>query len=163
MIREMQKEDWPEVAEIYRYGLETRNATFETEVPAWEFWDEHHIEPCRIVYCDDPDVLGWAALSKVSHRKVYAGVAEVSVYVAKESIGKGIGTKLLQEIVTRSEAHGFWTLQSSLFPENPASVKMHEKFGFRKMGIREKVAQLDGIWRDTLIMERRSQKVGVDK
>lgn len=156
----MQAPDWPEVESIYREGIATRNATFETESPGWEKWDAGHHPHSRLVARDEQKVLGWAALSPVSMRKVYAGVAEVSVYVADDARGRGVGKALMAALIEAAEKNGIWTLQGSIFPENVASIRLHEAFGFRHVGRRERIAQLDGKWRDTVILERRSQKVG---
>lgn len=161
MIRAMQDSDGPKVIEIYAYGLKTRNATFETKVPTWEEWTAKHLKHSRFVYEHNGEAVGWVALSPVSSREVYKGVAEVSIYVGENYLGQGIGTKLMQTVIESSEANGIWTLYTSLFPENAASVKLHTNLGFRQIGIREKIACLDGIWRDTLILERRSAVVGV--
>jgi phosphinothricin acetyltransferase len=161
MIREMTQQDSIRVLEIYKMGLDTRNATFETNVPSWADWDEKHLMHSRFVYVEHEKVLGWIALSPVSARKAYAGVAEVSVYIDTSSFGKGIGSKLMEQAIISSEEHGIWTLSSSVFSENKATLKLHEKFGFRIIGTREKIAQLDGKWRDTILLERRSRKVGI--
>lgn len=160
-LRTMTKNDWPSVAEIYRQGIETGNATFETEIPAWEKWNAGHLPGCRIVATIDDSVIAWAALSPVSGRCVYAGVAEVSVYVADKFQGLKIGTKLLERIISESERGGIWTLQAGIFPENKASIKMHENLGFRTVGFRELIGKMEGIWRDTLLLERRSKVVGL--
>lgn len=152
---------WAEVAEIYRLGLLTRNATFETEVPPFEIWDQKFHPHLRWVAISAGKVAGWAALMPVSARKVYAGVAEVSIYIHPDFLGQGIGKKLMEHLITESEKAGIWTLYASLFPENTASIRLHESSGFRKIGYREKIAQLDGIWRDTWIYERRSSRVGI--
>ena len=157
----MTKNDWPSVAEIYKQGIETGNATFETEIPAWEKWNAGHLPGCRIVATIDDSVIAWAALSPVSGRCVYAGVAEVSVYVADKFQGLKIGTKLLERIISESERGGIWTLQAGIFPENKASIKMHENLGFRIVGFRELIGKMEGIWRDTLLLERRSKVVGL--
>lgn len=151
---------WDEVAEIYRLGLLTRNATFETEVPTFEVWDQKFHTHLRWVAIRAEKIAGWAGLMPVSARKVYAGVAEVSIYIHPAFAGQGIGKMLIQHLITKSEKAGIWTLFASLFPENTASVRLHESSGFRKIGYREKIAQLDGVWRDTLIYERRSTKAG---
>ena len=161
MIRPMQQADGPTVIDIYAFGLNTRNATFETNALSWKDWDKKHLRHSRFVYEHQEVVKGWTALTPVSTREVYKGVAEVSVYVAENYLGRGIGSQLMQKVIIASEANGIWTLYSSLFPENTASVKLHQKHGFRKIGIRERIARLDGIWRDTLIMERRSTIVGI--
>lgn len=161
MIREMTLNEGKRVLEIYKMGLETRNATFETNVPSWEDWDSKHLKHSRFVYLESETVLGWAALSPVSARKVYEGVAELSIYIDTNSLGKGIGSKLMERIIISSEMHGIWTLFSSVFPENKATIKLHNKFGFRVIGSREKIAKLDNQWRDTVLLERRSKKVGI--
>lgn len=161
-LHPMQATDWTAVAQIYAEGLATGNATFETAVPAWEAWDEAHLATCRLVAKNSEDaVMAWAALTAVSGRCVYAGVAEVSVYVAAAARGQGVGKQLLQALVAASEAEGIWTLQAGVFAENVASVRLHESCGFRIVGSREKLGQLDGRWRDVLLLERRSKIVGV--
>ncbi len=152
--------DWPMVQAIYAEGIATGNATFETETPDWERWNAGHIDGCRLVARVEDEVAGWAALSRVSTRMVYGGVAEVSVYVASRVQGKGLGGRLLSQLVAASEAAGFWMLQASIFPENAASVHLHKRCGFRIVGRREKIAQLRGVWRDTVLMERRSAVAG---
>jgi L-amino acid N-acyltransferase YncA len=156
----MQRSHWDEVRAVYVAGIATNNATFETEAPGWEKWDSGHIDRCRLVAMDGEKVMGWAALSPVSPRAVYSGVAEVSVYVAVRAQGRGIGKILLAELVGASERAGVWTLQASIFPENVASIRLHERCGFRVVGCRERIAQLQGAWRDTVLMERRSGVVG---
>jgi phosphinothricin acetyltransferase len=157
VLRPMLPDDWTSVAEIYRSGIATGNATFEKEVPSWEFWDRAHIKSCRIVAEAGRVVAGWAALSPVSARSVYAGVAEVSVYVSENYLGQRVGTSLLEALVKESEKEGFWTLQASIFPENTASLRLHKNSGFREMGFREKIGRMDGKWRDTILLERRSK------
>lgn len=154
----MRPEDWPAVRTIYLDGIAGGNATFETDAPPWETWDAKHLAIPRLVF-RDVDVLGWAALTHVSARACYAGVCEVSVYVAGSARGRGIGGRLLRELVVRSEANGIWMLQASIFPENEASVHIHLNEGFRVVGRRERIAQLRGVWRDTLLLERRSTLV----
>jgi phosphinothricin acetyltransferase len=150
------------VREIYEHGIATGNATFQTEAPAWEEWDRGHLATCRLVALDeDGKVTGWAALTPVSGRCVYAGVAEVSIYIHPDFQGEGIGKKLLEELIRQSEAHTFWTLQAGIFPENKASLKLHEQLGFRKIGYREKIGKMKNVWRDTVLLERRSKKVGI--
>jgi phosphinothricin acetyltransferase len=161
-IDAMTPEDWPEVQSIYEEGIATRNATFEAEAPSWEHWDAAHIEACRIVARAGQVMLGWGALSPVSRRQCYTGVAEVSVYVRQAARGQGVGRTLLEGLVAASEAEGIWTLQGVTFPENAASLRLQASCGFRVIGRRERIAQLDGIWRDTVLMERRSGKVGVE-
>lgn len=158
MIRKMTKKDIVRVLEIYQMGIDTRNATFETEVPAWAEWDKKHLPHSRFVFTENEKVLGWAALSAVSARPAYQGVAEVSIYIDNDFRGKGIGSRLMEKVIQSSEENGIWTLNSSVFPENAATLKLHEKFGFRIIGIKEKVARLDGKWRNTVLLERRSSK-----
>ena len=153
---------WPEVRAVYKEGLATGDATFETEAPEWERWDASHLGVCRLVALTGGRVAGWAALSPVSARKVYAGVAEVSVYVGAEFRGRGVGRALLEALVRESESEGLWTLQAGIFPENVASVVLHKACGFREVGRRERVGRLRGRWRDTVLLERRSRTVGVD-
>lgn len=151
---------WPQVKAVYENGIATGHATFQTEAPEWTEWDQAHIKSCRLVAVEDNTVLGWAALTPVSGRCVYAGVAEVSVYIAAAARGKGLGRELLTALVLESEQHNFWTLQAGIFPENTASIKLHEACGFRTVGRRERIGQMNGVWRDTLLMERRSAVVG---
>lgn len=160
-IRPLTYEDWPAVSSIYEEGILTRNATFERAAPEWERWDRGHLAACRLAALTDGGVLGFAVLSPVSARAVYAGVAEVSVYVAASARGTGVGTRLLGELVSASEAAGIWTLQASIFPENQASIRLHKSAGFRVIGRRERIACLDGCWRDVVLMERRSAIAGV--
>ena len=154
---------WPAVRTIYEQGLATGHATFATAAPTWEAWDASHLAPCRLVAgaALGGPVLGWAALSPVSGRCVYGGVAEVSLYVATAARGQGVGRQLLAGLVAESEQNGLWTLQASIFPENLASVRLHEAAGFRQVGRRERIGQLRGQWRDTLLLERRSALVGL--
>jgi L-amino acid N-acyltransferase YncA len=156
--RAMTPDDWPDVARIYEEGIETGNATFETRVPEWEEWDAGHLETCRLVMEEDGVILGWAALSPVSRREVYRGVAEHSVYVAEVARGRGVGTGLLGSLLEVSEKEGFWTLQTAIFPENETSISLHEKHGFRVVGVRERLGRHRGRWRDVVLMERRSTK-----
>ena len=160
-MRSMSEADWPVVSDIYRDGLATGLASFETDVPSWEQWDPAHLAECRLVASDGDRVVGWAALSPVSSRCVYGGVGEVSVYVAADSRGAGVGRKLLSRLVGASERVGLWMLQAGIFPENVASVVLHKRCGFREVGRRERLGQLDGEWRDVLLLERRSDTVGV--
>ena len=147
---------YPAVQKIYQAGIDTGNATFETKAPEWEIWNGKFMEAHRFVAIENEVVIGWAALSGVSSRCVYEGVCEVSVYVSPSASGKGIGTKLLQQLIADSEENKIWTLQASVFPENVASIRIHEKLGFRQVGYREKIAKRDGIWRNTVLLERRS-------
>jgi L-amino acid N-acyltransferase YncA len=144
---------------IYAAGVATRNATFETDVPSWEEWDARHLARPRLVAVEAGAVVGWAALSPVSARPCYAGVAEDSVYVALGRQGRGVGRALLEKLVARSETEGLWTLQTSIFPENRASVALHQTCGFRVVGTRERIAKRDGVWRDTVFLERRSEVI----
>ena len=156
----MCKKHWPQVEAIYRAGIATGNATFETETPTWDEWDARHLPFGRLVARQQEDLLGWAALSPVSTRKVYVGVAEVSVYLAESARGKGHGRTLLQASIESSEKNGIWTLQAGIFPENTASIRLHQSCGFRIVGRRERIGRLHGRWRDTVLMERRSSRVG---
>ena len=158
----MVADDWERVRLIYLEGVATGEATFETSAPSWQKWDSSHLLFARLVSISagDGNVNGWAALTPVSDRKVYSGVAEVSVYVADDSRGKGIGRELLKQLIAESEQNGIWTLQASVFPENRASIALHHSCGFRTVGIRERIGQLDGVWRNTVLMERRTQQTG---
>ena len=165
---------WPAVREIYREGINTGNATFETELPDWAKWDAGHRQDCRLVAVqsvgkdigdlpaspDEASVLGWAALSPFSSRRVYRGVAEVSVYVAASTRGRGVGRALLQALIRESEAIGVWTLQAGIFPENTASITLHKSCGFREVGVRCRIGKLGETWRDVLLLERRSANAG---
>jgi phosphinothricin acetyltransferase len=161
VIAPMVDSDWAAVRTIYGEGIATRNATFETLLPDWDKWDEAHLKSCRFVARHRFEVVGWAALCAVSGRCVYSGVAEVSVYVAQRARGQKVGSKLLAALVTTSEGEGFWTLQAGIFPENVRSLQLHERFGFRVVGIRKRLGCLEGRWRDVVLMERRSDVVGV--
>jgi L-amino acid N-acyltransferase YncA len=158
-VRDLRPEDWPQVAAIYEEGIRTRNATFETAAPSWEAWDAAHSE-LRLVAEVDDGVAGWAALSPVSDRCCYRGVADESVYVAAGARGRGLGRALLAALILRSEEAGIWTLQAGIFPENGPSLRLHLGCGFRVVGVREAVGRLDGAWRDVLLLERRSKVVG---
>jgi phosphinothricin acetyltransferase len=148
--------DWPAVRAIYAAGIATGNATFETDAPTWAAWDAGHCPAGRLCARAGGAVVGWAALSPVSRRAVYAGVAEVSVYVHPDWHGRGVGTALLTELIAAAEANGFWTLQAGIFPENRASLALHERCGFRVVGRRERIGRHHGVWRDTVLLERRS-------
>lgn len=166
-IEKMKPEDWEEVRAIYEEGIAAENATFEPVVPDWEKWDSSHVPEPRLVVKVEGRVAAWAALSRVSARKVYAGIAEVSIYVGEKFRGRGIGDALLAALVDASEKAGFWTLQGGIFPENTVSIELHKKHGFRVLGIREKVGkmafgELKGKWRDVVLMERRSKVAGID-
>ena len=152
---------WEAVKQIYAEGLATGNATFQTSVPTWDEWNEAHVKNSRLIAIENEIILGWAALTPVSGRCVYAGVGEVSVYVSEKARGKGIGKILLNALIHESEKNNFWTLQAGIFPENVASVKIHRACGFRIIGAREKIGQSNGFWRDTLLLERRSTIVGI--
>jgi phosphinothricin acetyltransferase len=155
-VRELTHEDWPAVKAIYEQGIAGGNATFETEAPSWDDWDRTHLEGNRLVALQDDKVVGWAALAPVSERCVYEGVAENSVYVAEEAQGRGVGRALLEELISRAEGDGIWTIQTGIFPENEASIELHKRCGFRVVGTRERLGQHHGVWRDVVFMERRS-------
>jgi phosphinothricin acetyltransferase len=156
-IEPMTADDWPDVRSIYLEGIATGNATFEQSAPEWEIWDAAHLKECRIVARLHDGLVGWAALTPVSGRCVYAGVAEVSVYVAERMRGRKIGQRLLASLIEESEKHGIWTLQAGIFPENTASIGAHKRCGFRVVGTREKLGRMNGVWRDVILMERRSK------
>src|SRR5512147_397386 len=160
-LKRMAASDWDEVRRIYVEGITTGNATLETEPPPWDLWDRAHRTDCRFVAREPgrPGLLGWAALSRVSERCVYGGVAEVSVYVAADARGAGVGRRLLDALVAASEEAGVWTLQAGIFPENAASITLHERCGFRVVGVREKLGRLGDRWRDVSLLERRSARV----
>jgi len=160
-IKPMGREHWPEVLRIYLEGIATGNATFEVEAPSWEKWDGSHLPNCRLIAQEESKILGWAALSPVSSRRVYAGVAEVSAYVAEAARGKGIGKSLLSALIESSEDCGVWTLQAGIFPENAASITLHKSLGFREVGRRERIGKMGEAWRDVVLLERRSAKVGI--
>jgi L-amino acid N-acyltransferase YncA len=159
-ITAIRSRDWHAIRNIYSEGIATGNATFETEAPDWAKWDQAHLRDCRLVARDGHRVLGWAALSPVSGRRVYSGVAEVSVYVAADARGCGVGKRLLLALIEQSELSGIWTLQSGIFPENVPSIALHKSCGFREVGVRQNLGQRDGIWRDVVLLERRSSSVG---
>ena len=154
-IRALREEDWSVVAEIYAEGIATRLATFETHTPTWVEFDAGRLPDHRLVAMDDSRVVGWAALSPTSSRECYSGVVEHSVYVSSEARGRGVGRTLMEALIRSATEAGLWTFQTSVFPENAASVALHESLGFRVVGRRERIAQLDGVWRDTLLFERR--------
>jgi L-amino acid N-acyltransferase YncA len=155
LIRGLRADDWPAVAAVYEEGIRTRNATFETAVPSWQEWDARHLSEPRLVAEEEGEVVGWAALTPYSSRACYAGVAEDSLYVAERMRGRGVGFALLSELCARADAIGLWTLQTGIFPENEASLALHERCGFRRVGVRERIGQLDGVWRDVVLLERR--------
>jgi L-amino acid N-acyltransferase YncA len=158
-LRPLKSDDWDAVAEIYWDGMRDGLATFQTEVPSWAEWDAAHLPGHRLVADLLGEVVGWAALSPASRRRCYAGVVEDSIYVARGARGLGIGRALLDALVAGSEAAGIWTIQTSIFPENRASLALHERCGFRVVGTRERIAKRDGIWRDTVFLERRSEVI----
>jgi phosphinothricin acetyltransferase len=163
----MKKEDWERVRTIYLQGIETGNSTFEAEAPDWEKWDSSHLPDHRLVAWEGEEIVAWAALSPVSHRSVYSGVAELSLYVAAGHRGKGVGSALLKAVIHSAERAGLWTLQGGIFPENTASLNLVRKFEFREIGRRKKIGKMTygpfaGTWRDVILVERRSRVVGID-
>ncbi len=158
----MLPQHWEDVKRIYEEGIGTGNATFQTAAPEWEEWNKAHLQTCRLIAVENDKLLGWAALTPVSDRCVYAGVAEVSVYIAEAARGKGMGKQLLRALINESEQHNLWTLQAGIFPENTGSIKIHEACGFRIIGKRERIGKMNGVWRDTILLERRSNTVGID-
>lgn len=161
MIRNLHNSDAKAVLDIYQQGLDSGEASFETRAPDWPHWDAKYLPCCRLVKLQGKTLQGWAALAPVSARDCYRGVAEVSIYVAREHTGKGVGNELMAALVEASERHGIWSLYSSIFPENEATRRLHLRHGFREVGVRERIARQHGRWRDTLILERRSTLVGV--
>lgn len=161
-ISYMQASAWEEVRAIYLEGIASGIATFETDAPSWEEWDNRHLQDCRLVARQGGRIVGWAALSLVSSRCVYAGVAEVSIYIARRAQKQGIGKALLRRLIEESEHVGLWTLQSGIFLENEASIQLHKSCGFREVGLREHLGKSNGAWRDIVLMERRSKAVGLD-
>jgi len=161
MIRNLHDSDAAAVLDIYQQGLDGGEASFETRAPDWPRWDQKYLPFCRLVSVQDETLQGWAALAPVSARECYRGVAEVSIYVAREHAGKGVGNALMAALVEASERHGIWSLYSSIFPENEATRRLHLRHGFREVGIRERIAQQNGRWRNTLILERRSTLAGL--
>lgn len=161
-IREMQPSDGEKVIEIFQEGIDGGNATFEQNVPTWEAWDNKFFKICRFVLEDENEnIVGWAALQPISNRDCFKGVAEVSIYLKNEFQGKGLGKMLLRKLILDSEEHEFWTLQSGIFPENEASINVHLNLGFRKVGTRERIGQMNGVWRDVILLEKRSAVVGI--
>lgn len=158
IVRDLRPEDWPTVRAIYEEGIDS-GATFETEAPSWEAWGAAHPD-LRLVAERDGAVVGWAALSPYSSRYCYRGVGDVSVYIGQAARGSGVGRLLLEALVDRSEQAGYWTLNAGVFPENEASLRLHEACGFRVIGVRERLAEKDGVWRDAVWLERRSEIVG---
>jgi L-amino acid N-acyltransferase YncA len=158
-IARLEAEHWPGVARVYEEGIATRNATFETEVPTWEAWDSAHVDEHRFVALRNGEVVGWAAVSPVSSRCCYAGVVENSVYVAEAARGEGIGRRLLEELIASTEGAGIWTIEAGMFPENEGSIRLHEAAGFERVGTHKRLGKLDGVWRDVLMLERRSPSI----
>ncbi len=158
-VRELRAGDWPAVSRIFAEGIATRNATFETDVPSWDDWDATHLAEHRFVAVEGGEVVGWIALAPVSERRCYAGVAEVSAYVAEGARGRGVGAALLEALVPSTERAGIWTLETGVFPENESSLALLKRFGFREVGIREQIGKQDGVWRDVVLLERRSEEV----
>ena len=163
IIDKMKVEDWPEVQSTYKEGIATGNATFETKAPDWEKWDKIYLRDCRLVARAEGKVIGCAALRPYSPRPVYSGVAEVGIYVAPSARGIGVGKALLGALIEESERVGIWTLQAGAFPENTASIALQKSCGFREVGCRERIGQMDSVWRDVILMERRSKVVGIEK
>lgn len=159
-IRQIKSDDWNIVREIYEQGLLTRNATFETQIPDYDSWIKKFHSHLLWVAVNDEHVIGWAGLQPVSMRKAYEGVVEVTIYVHNAALGNGIGTALMKHLIKESEGNGIWTLCASIFPENRTSIRLHISHGFREIGYREKIAKLDGRWRNTVLFERRSKIVG---
>ncbi len=155
VVRDLRPEDWPQVSAVYADGIRTGNATFETGVPSWESWDGAH-HGIRLIAELDGAVAGWATLTPVSERHCYRGVAENSIYVAEAARGRGVGRVLLEELLARADEAGIWTIEAGIFPENRASVRLHLVCGFRIVGVRERIGQMNGVWRDVLFLERRS-------
>ncbi len=160
-IEPLTEKHWPEVKAIYKSGVATGNTNFSLAFPDWDGWNKTHVKNCRLVATENATVLGWAALTAITDQCVFAGVAEVSIYIAADARGKGIGKQLLKAVIDESERNNFWTLEARIFPENLASVRIHQENGFRIIGNRERIGQLNGVWRDTLLLERRSSKVGI--
>jgi L-amino acid N-acyltransferase YncA len=156
VVEELRPEHWPEVARIYADGIATGNATFETDVPSWEEWDRSHLREHRFVALRDGVVVGFLAVSSVSDRCVYGGVVENSVYVDEQARGQGVGRLLLERLIASTEAAGIWTIQTGIFPENEVSVRLHERVGYEVVGRRKRLGKLHGVWRDVLLLERRS-------
>lgn len=160
-IDKMTPHDWEAVRAIYEEGIAAGIATFETTVPDWDLWNVFHLKICRLVVRAGNEVLGWAALNTISHRQAYSGVAEVSIYVAEKAQNIGIGKELLGRLVEESEKEGIWTLQAGIFPENKASIAIHKAVGFREVGYRERIGQLNGVWKDVILLERRTKTTGI--
>ena len=160
-IKNLEPKHWEAVKRIYQAGMDTRYATFENSIPEWNIWNQNHLAHSRLICEIDEKVAGWVALSSVSVRCAYQGVAEVSIYIDIAYQGMGIGFVLLEHLVTESEINQIWTLQSSIFETNKASIRLHEKSGFRKVGYRERISQLDGVWQNIVLFEKRSKRMGI--
>lgn len=160
-IEYLTKSHWEQVKSIFKEGIDSKIATFETEVPSWQEWDRRHLKGCRLAVINSEEVLGWAALLPVSDRQVYSGVAEVSIYVKTQAQNMGIGKTLMKSLISESEKNGLWTLQATIFPENQASISLHKSHGFKEVGSREKIGMLFNKWKDVLLFERRSKKTGL--
>jgi L-amino acid N-acyltransferase YncA len=160
VIEPMRADDWEAVRAIYLEGIATGNATFETSAPSWEEWDAKHLPNCRLVARANGEVIGWVALLPVSTRKVYAGVVEESVYIAEKARGQGVGKALLNAVIAESDRAGIWTIQTAIFAEKTARIALHKSCGFREVGYRERIGQMNGVWRNTVMLERRSKVVG---
>ena len=158
-IVELRPEHWPGVVRVFEEGIATGNATFETEAPTWDAWDSSHLPEYRLVALRGREVVGWAAVSPVSDRCCYGGVVESSVYVAEAARGQGVGRRLLEELIASTEAAGIWTIEAGMFPENEGSIRLHERVGFEVVGRRKRLGKLGGVWRDVLLLERRSPSV----
>jgi len=161
VIAEMHNSDWDVVREIFIEGIGTANATFRTEAPTWEKWNKDHLTNCRFVAKQNEEVVGWVALSQISSMPAFSGVAEVSIYISSSAAGMGVGSRLLEHVIDASEKNNIWTIQSMIFPENIASINLHRKFGFEEVGTRKQMGRLNGVWRDVVLLERRSSIVGV--
>ncbi len=161
-IRPLIPEDWQAVKNIYELGIATQIATFETTAPSWEEWDQGHLPYCRLVAIKNEEIIGWAALTAVSSRCIYQGVAEVIIYIHPAHRGKGVGQLLLKKLIFESEKEGIWTLFAAIFKENLGSIAIHKKVGFRMIGFRERIGKLNGVWKDNVLMEKRSPVVGID-
>lgn len=161
VIKKMHPEHWGAIKKIYELGIDTGIATFETKAPDWEEWDKNHLPHSRLLCLIDDRVAGWVAISPISSRSVYHGVAETSIYIHPSFKGMGMGIVLMEHLIPESERNGIWTLQATIFEENKASIRLHEKSGFRRVGFREKIGQLNGLWHHTLLFERRSKIVNI--
>ncbi|MDZ4859140.1 MAG: GNAT family N-acetyltransferase [Candidatus Hydrogenedentes bacterium] len=161
-IGEMYPSDWDAVRAVYVEGIDTGNATIETQPPDWEVWNKRHLHHCRFVARAADAIIGWVALSHISSRAAYNGVTELSVYVAERARAQGVGTALLEAVISASENHGIWTIQAGIFPENTPSLALHKKLGFREIGTRQRLGKLNDEWRDVVLLERRSTTVGVE-